>query len=41
MWQELRHELFKKNMELERFEKSALGRTYTWEKPPAESKPER
>ena len=35
-WQELRHELFKMNVELDWFEKNALGRAYTWEKAPAE-----
>jgi dipeptidyl aminopeptidase/acylaminoacyl peptidase len=34
-WQELRHELFKMNVELAWFEKHALGRDYTWEKAPA------
>jgi dipeptidyl aminopeptidase/acylaminoacyl peptidase len=33
-WQELRHLIFKANVELEWFEKYARGRTYTWEKPP-------
>jgi dipeptidyl aminopeptidase/acylaminoacyl peptidase len=33
-WQELRHELFKMNVELEWFEKYAMGRRYEWEKPP-------
>ncbi len=33
-WQELRHELFKMNAELEWFEKYARGRSYTWEKAP-------
>ncbi len=33
-WQELRHELFKMNVELDWFEKYARGRTYTWEKAP-------
>ncbi len=35
-WRELRHRLFKMNVELEWFEKYARGRTYTWEKPPTE-----
>src|SRR2546425_962591 len=33
-WVDLRHQIFKANAELEWFEKYALGRTYTWEKPP-------
>ena len=36
-WQELRHELFKMNVELEWFEKYARGQSYTWEKPPDSS----
>lgn len=35
---ELRHQLFKANVELDWFEKHALGRTYTWEKAPGEAK---
>jgi dipeptidyl aminopeptidase/acylaminoacyl peptidase len=35
-WTELRHALFKCNVELEWFEKHALGRSYAWEKAPAE-----
>ena len=35
-WSELRHQLFKMNVELEWFEKHALGRTYQWEVPPEE-----
>ena len=35
-WRELRHELFKVNVELEWFEKWALGRDYEWEKAPGE-----
>jgi dipeptidyl aminopeptidase/acylaminoacyl peptidase len=34
-WRELRHRLFKMNVELAWFEKHALGREYQWEKPPA------
>jgi dipeptidyl aminopeptidase/acylaminoacyl peptidase len=34
-WRELRHQLFKMNVELDWFERYALGREYTWEKPPA------
>ena len=33
-WGELRHLLFKANIELEWFEKYAMGRTYVWEKAP-------
>lgn len=33
-WQELRHELYKVNVELDWFEKYAMGRSYTWEKAP-------
>jgi dipeptidyl aminopeptidase/acylaminoacyl peptidase len=33
-WGELRHLLFKANIELEWFEKYAMGRTYAWEKAP-------
>jgi dipeptidyl aminopeptidase/acylaminoacyl peptidase len=33
-WEELRHQLFKINVELEWFEKYAMGRTYTWETAP-------
>jgi dipeptidyl aminopeptidase/acylaminoacyl peptidase len=33
-WQELRHQLFKANAELEWFERYARGRSYTWEKAP-------
>ena len=33
-WRELRHQLFKMNVELDWFERHALGREYTWEKPP-------
>jgi dipeptidyl aminopeptidase/acylaminoacyl peptidase len=38
-WQELRHELFKMNIELEWFEKHAMNRPYTWEKAPEIQKP--
>jgi len=37
-WTELRHQLFKMNVELEWFERHAMGRTYVWEQPP-EAKP--
>ena len=33
-WQELRHQLFKANAELEWFERHARGRAYTWERAP-------
>jgi len=36
-WQELRHELFKMNVELEWFEKYATKRPYVWEKAPGEN----
>ena len=35
-WRELRHELFKVNVELEWFEKHALGRKYVWETAPGD-----
>jgi dipeptidyl aminopeptidase/acylaminoacyl peptidase len=35
-WRELRHRLFKPNVELDWFEKWVMGRTWTWEKAPAE-----
>jgi dipeptidyl aminopeptidase/acylaminoacyl peptidase len=38
-WSELRHVLFKMNVELGWFEKYAMGRTYTWEKAPGDEKP--
>jgi dipeptidyl aminopeptidase/acylaminoacyl peptidase len=38
-WQELRHQLFKMNVELDWFEKHAMGRTYQWEKAPEDQKP--
>jgi dipeptidyl aminopeptidase/acylaminoacyl peptidase len=34
-WRELRHQLFKMNAELDWFERYAMGREYTWEKPPS------
>ncbi len=37
-WQELRHRLYKINVELEWFAKYALGETYLWEKAPGEKK---
>jgi dipeptidyl aminopeptidase/acylaminoacyl peptidase len=39
-WQELRHELFKMNVELGWFEKYAMKREYTWEKAPQEKEAE-
>lgn len=36
-WGELRHELFKMNVELEWFEKYATKRPYTWERAPADA----
>ncbi len=39
-WQELRHELFKMNVELDWFEKHARGRSYTWEQAPESDRPE-
>ena len=33
-WRELRHRLFKMNVELEWFEKYAMGREHVWEKAP-------
>jgi len=35
-FQELRHQLFKANVELDWFEQRALGRSYQWEKAPGE-----
>ena len=35
-WRELRHELFKMNVELDWFEKYATKRPYTWEKAPGD-----
>jgi dipeptidyl aminopeptidase/acylaminoacyl peptidase len=37
-WQELRHELFKMNVELDWFEKYAMNRKYDWEKAPDDTK---
>jgi dipeptidyl aminopeptidase/acylaminoacyl peptidase len=37
-WQELRHELFKVNVELDWFEKHCMNREYQWEKAPATEK---
>jgi dipeptidyl aminopeptidase/acylaminoacyl peptidase len=37
VWEELRHELFKMNVELEWFEKYATKRPYTWERAPQDS----
>lgn len=35
-WRELRHRLFKMNVEIDWFEKHAMGREYVWEKAPEE-----
>ena len=37
-WAELRHNLFKMNVEIEWFEKYATKRPFTWEKAPGEDK---
>ncbi len=37
VWRELRHELFKVNVELDWFEEHAMGREYTWEKAPTDN----
>jgi dipeptidyl aminopeptidase/acylaminoacyl peptidase len=39
-FQELRHQLFKMNVELAWFEKHVMGRDYTWEKAPGDEKAE-
>ncbi len=36
VWRELRHELFKINVELDWFEKHVRGRSYEWAKPPGD-----
>ncbi len=36
-WRELRHRLFKMNVELDWFERHAMNRSYTWEQVPAEA----
>ena len=38
-WRELRHRLFKANVELDWFEKWVRGRTWTWEKAPGPEAP--
>jgi dipeptidyl aminopeptidase/acylaminoacyl peptidase len=38
-WNELRHQLFKMNVELEWFERYARGRSYTWESAPGDNPP--
>jgi dipeptidyl aminopeptidase/acylaminoacyl peptidase len=38
-WMELRHRLFKMNVELEWFEEHALGREYMWERAPSDPPP--
>jgi len=35
-WRELRHRLFKMNVELDWFERHVTGRPYVWERAPAE-----
>ncbi len=35
-WQELQHQLFKMNVELDWFDKHVMGRTHVWEKAPSE-----
>jgi dipeptidyl aminopeptidase/acylaminoacyl peptidase len=40
-WAELRHQLFKCNVEMEWFEKYATKRPYTWEKAPGDDTPAR
>jgi dipeptidyl aminopeptidase/acylaminoacyl peptidase len=35
-WGELRHQISKANAELEWFERYVMGRSYTWERPPAD-----
>ncbi|MGD8319513.1 MAG: S9 family peptidase [Gemmatimonadota bacterium] len=39
-WRELRHRLFKANVELDWFEKWVMGRTWTWDEAPVEAKGE-
>jgi dipeptidyl aminopeptidase/acylaminoacyl peptidase len=39
VWGELRHELFKVNVELDWFERHVTGRSYTWEKAPGDPEP--
>jgi dipeptidyl aminopeptidase/acylaminoacyl peptidase len=36
-WSELRHQLFKMNVELDWFERHAMGREYRWETPPGDT----
>jgi hypothetical protein len=36
VWRELRHELFKINVELDWFERHVRGRAYEWAVPPAD-----
>ncbi len=38
-WRELRHELFKMNVELDWFEKHAKGKSYEWEAAPTKEEP--
>ncbi len=37
VWQELRHQLFKMNVELDWFERHVMNRTHVWETPPGEA----
>ncbi len=39
-WTELRHQLFKMNVELDWFEKYATKRAYVWQKAPGDEKTE-
>ena len=39
-WQELRHRLFKLQIEMEWFEKYIHNRAYTWERAPGDEKKE-
>lgn len=40
VWRELRHELFKINVELDWFEKLVRGRSYEWARPPRDGEEE-
>jgi len=40
-WQELRHRLFKSNVELDWFERWVMGRSWTWEKAPGAKEAEK
>ena len=39
-WRELRHELFKVNVELDWFDKHVLGKDYVWETAPEDAEDE-